>query len=52
MLEDEERKILFEGFTDADMENLMYDAEFWLRPKQKISTGGDTYITALIAGRG
>lgn len=52
MLDDTERDILFEGFTEEDMDALFYDAEFWLRPKQKISTGGDTYITALIAGRG
>lgn len=51
-LTDDERDILFADFTEEDNENLLYDADFWLRPKQKISTGGDWYITALIAGRG
>lgn len=52
MLSDEERGILFDGFEEKDFDELMYDADFWLRPKQKIPTGGDSYITALIAGRG
>lgn len=52
MLDESEKLILFDGFTEQDYDALMYDPEFWLRPKQKIPTGGDSYITALIAGRG
>ena len=42
---------IFEGYSEQDMENLKYDANFWLRPEQKIPDG-DWFITALVAGRG
>lgn len=39
--------------TEKDFEALEWDADFWLRPKQKIEIGSDApYIAALIAGRG
>lgn len=39
--------------TEKDFEALEWDADFWLRPKQKVTVGGDApYITALVAGRG
>lgn len=53
MLDDDERAVIFEEFTEDDFKRLEYDADFWLRPKQKIPTqGGDWFITALISGRG
>lgn len=53
LLTDDEQAILFSDFTEEDFKRLEYDADFWLRPKQKIPTsGGDWFITALIAGRG
>lgn len=50
-LSPEERAELFAEFTEEQMDQLMYDADFWLRPSQKI-TDGDWFITALICGRG
>jgi phage terminase large subunit-like protein len=50
-LSDEERAELFKGYTLQDFENLQYDADFWLRPEQKVPDG-DWFITALVAGRG
>lgn len=53
LLSDGDRAILFADFTEEDFARLKYDADFWLRPKQKIPTsGGDWFVTALIAGRG
>jgi phage terminase large subunit-like protein len=50
-LSPEERVELFAGFTEEQLDALMYDADFWLRPAQKIPDG-DWFITALICGRG
>jgi phage terminase large subunit-like protein len=50
-LSDEQRAELFKGYTEKDFENLQYDADFWLRPEQKVPDG-DWFITALVAGRG
>ncbi len=47
----EQQAEIFEGYSEQDMENLKYDANFWLRPEQKIPDG-DWFITALVAGRG
>lgn len=47
----EEQAEIFKGYTDADYEKLKYDANFWLRPEQKVPDG-DWFITALVAGRG
>jgi phage terminase large subunit-like protein len=47
----EEQAEIFKDYTDADYEKLNYDANFWLRPEQKIPDG-DWFITALVAGRG
>jgi phage terminase large subunit-like protein len=47
----EEQAEIFKGWTDEQFENLKYDAEFWLRPEQKVPDG-DWFITALVAGRG
>lgn len=51
-LPDDERALYFSDFTEQDWANLEFDADFWLRPSQKIPTKGDWYITALVAGRG
>ncbi len=50
-LSDEQRAELFADFTEDQYDKLMYDADFWLRPAQKIPDG-DWFITALICGRG
>lgn len=50
-MSEEEQAEIFKGFTEEDWERLKYDADFWLRPEQKIPDG-DWYITALVAGRG
>jgi phage terminase large subunit-like protein len=50
-LSDEERAEVFKDYTEADFEALQYDANFWLRPEQKVPDG-DWFITALVAGRG
>lgn len=42
---------LLKSLTEDQVEELRYDADFWLRPKQMID-GDDWYITALTAGRG
>ena len=47
----EQQKEIFKNFTDEDYEKLKYDANFWLRPEQKVPDG-DWFITALVAGRG
>lgn len=50
-----ERKIFFEATgldTPEAFSALEYDSSFWLRPKQKVPTTGDWFITALVAGRG
>lgn len=47
----EEQAEVFKDFTEKDFEMLQYDANFWLRPEQKIPDG-DWFITALVAGRG
>lgn len=47
----EEQAEIFKGFTEEQMEDLLYDADFWLRPEQKIPDG-DWAITALVCGRG
>lgn len=46
-----DRDAIFAGFTEQQWADLEYDAEFWLRPKQKIQEG-EWFITALVAGRG
>lgn len=52
----EESEVFFRSvgiITEKDFEELAWDSEFWLRPKQKVGFGGDApYITALVAGRG
>lgn len=50
-LSPEEYAEIFKDFTEKDFEMLQYDANFWLRPEQKIPDG-DWFITALVAGRG
>lgn len=47
----EEQAEIFKDYTDEDYRRLKYDANFWLRPEQKIPDG-DWHITALVAGRG
>lgn len=47
----EEQAEIFKNYTPQDYEKLNYDANFWLRPEQKVPDG-DWFITALIAGRG
>lgn len=47
----EQRAEVFADFTEEQLDQLMYDADFWLRPDQKIEDG-DWFITALICGRG
>ena len=50
-LSPEEQAEIFRGWTDEQFEKLKYDANFWLRPEQKVPDG-DWFITALVAGRG
>lgn len=47
----EEQAEIFKNYTDEDYQKLQYDANFWLRPEQKVPDG-DWFITALVAGRG
>ena len=47
----EEQAEIFKNFTPEQYQNLKYNANFWLRPEQKIPDG-DWHITALVAGRG
>lgn len=47
----EQQAEIFAHYTAEDYEKLTYDANFWLRPEQKIPDG-DWFITALVAGRG
>jgi len=47
----EQQAEIFKNYTEADYEKLQYDANFWLRPEQKVPDG-DWFITALVAGRG
>jgi len=47
----EQQAEIFASYTDEDFEKLKYDANFWLRPEQKVPDG-DWSITALVAGRG
>lgn len=47
----DEQALFFSDFTEEDWAALEYDANFWLRPKQKVPDG-DWFITAIIAGRG
>jgi phage terminase large subunit-like protein len=42
---------MFKDYTQEDWDKLNYDADFWLRPEQKVPDG-DWFITALVAGRG
>ena len=51
-LPDEDRQAILDGMSPEEQEALQYDADFWLRPAQKIGEEGDWHITALIAGRG
>lgn len=51
LLTEEERAEIFKDFTEEDYANLQYNAEFWLRPHQKIKDG-DWFMTAIISGRG
>lgn len=51
LLPPEEQEEVFKNFTDEQYAQLKYDANFWLRPEQKIPDG-DWFITALVAGRG
>ena len=47
----EQQQEIFQGWTQEQFDNLTYDANFWLRPEQKVPDG-DWFITALVAGRG
>lgn len=47
----EQQAEIFAGYSEQDMENLKYDANFWLRPEQQVPDG-EWFITALVAGRG
>lgn len=47
----EYRLEMFKDYTQEDWDRLQYDANFWLRPEQKVPDG-DWFITALVAGRG
>lgn len=47
----EQRKKVFAGLTEEQVDRLMYDPEFWLRPAQMIPDG-TWFITALVCGRG
>ncbi len=47
----EDRKKVFAGLTEEQIDRLMYDPEFWLRPAQMIPDG-KWFITALVCGRG
>lgn len=51
-MSEEDQALYYEDFTEEDWAALEYDADFWLRPNQKIDTTGGWYITALVAGRG
>jgi phage terminase large subunit-like protein len=50
-LPEADREAILAELPKEQLENLAYDANFWLRPEQ-IIPDGDWYITALIAGRG
>lgn len=47
----EDRAKVFAGFTPEEIDALIYNADFWLRPAQMIEDGS-WFITALICGRG
>lgn len=47
----EEQAEIFKDYTPEMYEKLKYDANFWLRPEQKVPDG-PWFITALVAGRG
>lgn len=51
LLSAEEQAEIYAGYSEEDFERLKWDANFWLRPEQKIPDG-DWFITGLIAGRG
>jgi phage terminase large subunit-like protein len=44
-----ERDVLLEGF---DLEKLVYDPEFWLRPEQLTALRAQEWLIAMLAGRG
>jgi phage terminase large subunit-like protein len=50
-LPEADREAILAELPKEQLDNLAYDANFWLRPEQ-IIPDGDWYITALIAGRG
>ena len=50
-LPEADREAILAELPSEQLDNLAYDANFWLRPEQ-IIPDGDWYITALIAGRG
>lgn len=50
-LTEEQQAEIFAHYTPDDYEKLKYDANFWLRPEQKVPDG-PWFITALVAGRG
>lgn len=47
----DQRAELLSVLSEEQQDRLLYDADFWLRPAQKIPDG-DWFITALICGRG
>lgn len=51
-LSDDEREQILASMSMEEQQALQYDADFWLRPTQKINMDGDWHITALVAGRG
>lgn len=42
----------FGALDEEQADNLRYDADFWLRPKQQFDNDNDWYITAYVGGRG
>lgn len=48
---EEQRQQILDSMSEEERMALNFDADFWLRPSQKIPDG-DWFITALVAGRG
>ena len=46
-----DRAQLFADLADADLDRLVYDWQFWARPKQ-LPPAGDWFCWLVIAGRG
>lgn len=52
MLNPNQRKKIFKGFTTEDYQYLEYDWNFWARPKQVTPSSDDWIIWLILAGRG